>query len=446
MLRSARTALIVAAVWVPLAGAQTNPLDTASPTGNPLDIGGNPREAASAESLPLETIPTDMPGGRTFAIVADSRHGVQAIGSAALRFIGSQLDQRPHVQKAIVDREDRTLDSFFDATHNGKPAVGRLTVRTSGGRSAVTVSLLDGEDMPKLVALSKALSAKLPADFQPKPPIKWTDTRLPDNSGTMALPDGYKIADANQGMVNVQGPDGACAMLGIPEVIWTEASMQTAIGTRLQPFPGQLICEPCGPAEAVARLTKLRSEASQSQKPPGPAFVLDKIVEGMPIEWTPGSKAGIFLLDFSIHNRDEVRKLKILLLIACTPVDETRWLYYTSGVSAPADKFADRLPELIGIWQNWKVDQKVLLGRLLAANKTMGETTQMLIDSDTQRQTVGMKAAEAFDGYIVGSSPVVNPATGERKWIDNRQLDEELQKLNGQAGYKAWVNPANFGG
>ena len=444
---------------VPAAVGQ-NPLDArpAVPPGNPLDVGnrapaGNPLDTgAVAAVVPLRRVGQSATHGEALAAVADAAPGATALARATAAQIGAAFARPVDLSRAVVDDVDQNVEALFTAQRGEAPVLGRMSVRVVGGRAAVTVAYHDALSDPQVLAdLFRQANAALPEDLRPAPgapaEIKLYDARLTDGTGTIRLPEGYRVADAYQGKVHVVGPDDTVVFLGHHEIVYTERGTITALGTRLEPGGGIVVFDPCPPHEAVVRMARLKSEYARKVNPQAPWTEVERVVEAMPLEWQ-GGQAEMVLVDLATRTADgKASRQRALALVAVLPVDETQWVYYTSFVAAPAEAFAKRLPEMLAAWGNWKVDQKTLLDRLTKANESMKETTKIIQDVNAQRQKAGSKAAAAFDGYIVGSSPVVDPQTGQVKHIDNRQIDDELKKLNQEAGYQKWktLDQANAG-
>ena len=141
---------------------------------------------------------------------------------------------RPTIAGAFADVKDLRGGASFTAKVRDRAIKGMILVGIGEKGGAITV-VFDSADAPQ-----RNLAA-LAAAAQPQPELKWDDAHLPDGSGTMKLPTGWRITGAANGAVDVVGPEGQSIELGLaypvvtPEADRAFKQQQIALGIRPAP-------------------------------------------------------------------------------------------------------------------------------------------------------------------------------------------------------------------
>jgi hypothetical protein len=320
----------------------------------------------------------------------------------AIKALGS-----PKVLNSMVDAKDTEAHAFV--------AGGRLVVVT-GSR----IIVLSGSSIRKLTELAKS--------SVPKDELKWHNARLPDGSGQLRLPEGWRIAGAHQGMVSAEGPHGTVD-LGIWAQIYTP---QAAAQCWVKP---PLVGQYKDPETALREITPQVSALLEQQGQPGLKFL--RVIERAPVEWGFGKSE---FLHIELE-RGGQKWQSVCLIIMNMNVDGT-WLYYTSGVGAPSDKFAKSLPVLAQIWGSWKVADHVYRQRLNKALESMAQTSQIITDTHENYSKTMDRAMRNWSYGFRGDAPVRDEKHGTdhdlRRYENGVDLEKVIENANRAEGYERY--------
>jgi hypothetical protein len=255
-----------------------------------------------------------------------------------------------------------------------------------------------------------------PAPVQPLSPRP-----LPDGSGSIMLPAGWTIHEANMGAVVASGANGDLIELGGYTQMYTQATFGGAPPTLVQWGPAAQIF----PA-ATQSFWNFLSMAG------GPQRRFRQLVESQPLEGQPGSQTLLAVYDWDMNGKT----YRSLGLMVATPTSPTTWLYYLSSVSAPQAQFTRDLPTLQAIWQSRQVDPGVTRQRLAKAAATLRSCTDIIADVNANRQRAFDRANDNWLEYIRGTAFVRDAASGETREVPAEQLDKMVEQGNRTEGYK----------
>jgi hypothetical protein len=292
--------------------------------------------------------------------------------------------------------------------------------------------------LPSLVMTAVALAVPLTLTLGPasgatsraqrsRPParggaVALHPVELPDGSGTMQLPAGWRITYASKGMVDASGPQGGVSLGTWCQVFtpWGAAQMYAR--------PPLVI--PYGDPAVAARQMTAALNASPGQT--GRARWI-RLIEKKPTPWPNG--VGAFLHYEWLFNG--TRCQSVALVLESPNVDGT-FTYYASQVTATSAKFAKSLPVLLQVWSHWKVADHVFQERLANAMASMRETNRILHDANAYRQEAGERSAHAADLNVRGHWLYEDTETGEQHEIDNAGVEKRVEALNRGAGYERY--------
>ncbi|MGE5610643.1 MAG: hypothetical protein ACM359_15440 [Bacillota bacterium] len=424
-----------------------NPLATKAVTNGypqnaaPPVSGGEPPKSNTPASdcktaaCPLEVYDTGKTGGGLLVYRDKDAQSAKALLGGTLKTMASRFDDQPRILNAMVDKEDRQAEASFETKLNGSPVRGLMTLRIDPkaggcagiaydkpaelGRSLPDLLKILGEDVPEMASQTRA----------PAREITWQNARFPDGSGTMRLPQGYRVTAANQGAVDAEGPNGECLSLGaaLPVVLPQAAG---AFGQRL-PFVAAYSDPKTALITIFPQLSRVIQQAGQ------PPIQLVKIIEQSETPF-PSGKASFIHYTFDRGEGKETKRYESISLIITAPIDFQSWMLYASSVSAPQETFPASLPELLESWCSWKVNDKVFRDRLNQAVKSMAECTRIIQDVNENRQKTYAKVNADWAEYFRGTRSVENTATGERQDVPLGDADKLIEEANRQAGFNKW--------
>ena len=388
--------------------------------------------AADEPALPMGfALAGKSDAGRALVCLKDDVKSAQKMLTMTVADLSGYFDGRPAVESAYGDKDDRSAMTSFRATLSGKGMRGTIfaSVGAKGGTSTV---VFDREDAPA-AALGRLAAAAVPIGN-----MKWAETRIPDGSGTLSLPEHWKFISAGNGALDVAGPDGQTISLGIAYTIFTpqaEAAFhQQRAQLGLPPAPSGFLVAPFSdPAEAVKTLLPQFSKMSEAGRQP--SYRLLSIIETTPLEDRLGRTAYVHLL-VEIRRGEATLRQEGLALIKCMPMAGGRWQYYFSQVTAPEALFQRDLPTMARIWQSWKLDPNSVRERMNQALAVMAQTRDMLKHSAEYQDRVRAQSSAEWDSIITGYATIVDKATGQQIDKNAANVKDTINKLNEKAGYE----------
>ena len=283
----------------------------------------------------------------------------KALLPQAIADLSTYLGVKPSVAGGFADNKDLRGGASFTARGRDCAIKGMIFVGIGEKGGAITV-VLDAADAPMRNLAALAAAAIPPAE------LKWEDARLPDGSGTMKLPTGWRITGAANGAADVVGPAGQALELGLAYPVTTPEAMrafqQQQIAVGIRPSPPSVPVAPY-PADAVKAVEIMAPILSKAAEAAGAAPVsIDKIIESAPTTPLPGGSAAFVHVLANIGKGDAAVRYHSLGVVSIAPTGPGQWLYYTSYVTAPETTFARDLPTMMQIWASWKVSDQVLQG------------------------------------------------------------------------------------
>jgi hypothetical protein len=268
--------------------------------------------------------------------------------------------------------------------------------------------------------------ARRPAAKSPAraPRVALRPTPLPDGSGSMRLPSGWRITGAQNGMVSAEGPHGMVD-LGIWCVVFTpEAAAQW--------WARPPVVAPYGDPSQVVRQVIPQFMAVAPQ--PGQKFRWVRLIDRAPAQW-PNGKGAFLHYEWELTGKGRWQTVALVLL---SPNGDGSYTYYSSSVSSPSSRFARDLPVLQQIWSSWKVSDHVFKERLANALESMRETGRILRSATANRQDAQDRANRAWSHVTRGTWVIEDTETGRRYEVPHDDMRNRLERMNRQEGYERY--------
>ncbi|MBC5809940.1 MAG: hypothetical protein GIW95_03665 [Candidatus Eremiobacteraeota bacterium] len=336
--------------------------------------------------------------GSTFVVPVTSSQSARTIFREAYGKIGAQLFVTGvHLTKAVADRKDRFVQGSFEATDHGTPVAGVL-IAIAPNIAGIAVDRRD-RIAKSLPALTRRLAQQFPrqtaAARLPNVPLHTVDF----GSGTIALPDGWKVLNSFQGCVEAGSERVESYLaLGCPANVAVSPGLPGN-------DPRTHLTVPYGsPTETLTRFLKY-------PQPAGLGFQSVHVIETQPVSGVAGAQSAYVLFDYRIKGVP----FRGFALSSVMPIDNLQFVYYKSMFLTPGAKFSKLAPTLWRSWQSWGVSNKVLNDRLTSAAQSMREAGDILTGAYWARQQAGARSSLAFDQYIRDVETVENTTNGKRK-------------------------------
>lgn len=258
------------------------------------------------------------------------------------------------------------------------------------------------------LAIDLARAQQRPAH---QPGQQWPRVSFPDGSGSIALPQGWRITSSFQGSAEIQGPHGEGLAVGITR----------AIGPAQFAGPAILAGPYLPPPQAYAWVSEIFARQAG-----GTAQV--RIAEVAPTApLTQNGQTAYLLAD----QMNRGRHYRSFALVNTAALGTGYWQYYMTLLTAPADIFPQALPLMTEIWQSWSVSQGEMNRRMAHAMLTMRETNRIMQSTAEGRRTTEWH--QSLTGMTLqGRWVVEDTQTGQRKELTSQEMNALFQAFPGR--------------
>jgi hypothetical protein len=200
------------------------------------------------------------------------------------------------------------------------------------------------------------------------------------------------------------------------------------------PAKAALVLPFVDPITALRHITLQVAETQRSMDPRSPYVQFGQVLEAAPLPSAMNGQAALILYELGL-NSVPYRAISLVDVAVTGPVT---WLYYTSGMSAPASTFEQVSPTMWEVWKSWSVNPQVLHQRILQATRSMRKTHELLTGATAYRKQVFERAHTAWVEYIRGRTIIDNAKRNTYKEIPNHMVKKYLEEQNREAGYQKY--------
>ncbi len=406
-------------------------------------------------SYDLKSQDTSIPGNPDTGILPEGfvriHHGgegealyLRVQGGSATRqlvFAASRLDSYFDIPirflQGFRDRDDTQAQAVFSTRLQGQPVVGVIESRIQRHQGRVGLVFDRGDRIAATVRPLLATLAPVMGTGQgnraPKQDLNWRQVPLPDGSGSIRIPQNWRILSSHQGAVDLAGPQGERISLGMAIPIATpEAAMNPLTG---QPMAGTFSAYPADPLTTLRQVVPSLSRYMAGRT--GGVYIQKlKIIEAAPTVSPTQGQAAFVLWDAWMSDG----RFRAFSLIDVSPISAGWWQLYYTTLAAPPRQFAASLATMMRIWQSgWRIDPRVFQRRLQQAYRDMQETSRLISEAAQYRERVFEDARADWTEVFRGERMVLDTRMGEYHFTDIGWVDETVQRLNEQAGYERFV-------
>lgn len=393
------------------------------------------KTAPRMQQLPAGFVRDQSVGGTGQILYARPRCAGSATRqlAAALADISSYFDRPLQSLHAFRDAEDRQALVGFRGTFQGQAISGIATSAVDGNEGMVRI-LFDrlerlGETFNQFVAALQRNTQSFDSIRSRRHQVRWYTALFPDGTGSIRLPEGWRITSSYKAAVDVSGPAGELMSLGIGIPIATpEGAMNPLTG---MPMKGALVSSPMDPVSALYNLLPQFAVTTG-----GPVVENVRVVESGPLQSPTNGQAALVLWDFTIGGRP----YRALSTIDCSPPAAGWWTFYYSTVTAPAERFGEQLPLMAEAWASgWHIDPKVFRERLQSALQSMRETHRLLTEAHATRTRAFDDCLADWTEVFRGDRVVRDTFLQEDRPVDIGWSRQIVDKLNERTGYQRYV-------
>ncbi|MGD9536040.1 MAG: hypothetical protein AB7P52_01460 [Alphaproteobacteria bacterium] len=385
MRRRFAAALVAAVIAFGVAGAQADHEAGSAGSGFvPADIGPPEPPQGMAEIGRAGT-------GRVFQTWFGGSNSATKLMQAFVTGVADYFDAPPRVEAAMRDGADRRAEAAFSAGLGRVPVRGVLTVMAQG-EGGQGIMIIDYAD--RLAQSYDALNAPQGGGAGPAPTPPLQQVRIPDGSGTIGLAPGWRIRNAYDGAVDIDGPGGAYFGLAGRSLLTTEPYAQM--------FPQMPYVSSLDPVQGLYEV------AAQSQRLGGlPTQV--EVLGAEPVPWQNGQAA---LIRFRLATPQQV--LDNYGLYALMQTDAAQVMSYYTAITAPPEVFEQILPAALAMWSSWSANPGFLTERLRRAAETLRSSNDTIAGGNAGATRGGENANAAWSQYLRGTTTLETEEGGVR--------------------------------
>jgi hypothetical protein len=352
----------------------------------------------------------ELPTGGAGRVLASRMSGTASARkmlSALLIGIDGYFDTRPTMTAAFADAGDQNLQAAFTAQLGGVPVRGVMAVQMRGDAGQATL-LFDRaasfpQTFPRLAQLIAQPAGGGGGGGGGPAPVQLTPTQLPDGSGQISLPPGWRVTNSYKGTVDAVGPNGEVLGLGGPNAVnsYQARGLYDHLPTVSFSDPVQAFRD---------YFAFHRQEVT--------------ILDARPVELQAAGRFAFIRYRASANGQS----FDGLGLYGIQPIDEIQGILYVSYAAAPSRVFRESLPGMWAAWQSWGVSDATLRERLTSAAASMRETGDIITGSYWNRQDSYARVNQAWSNYVRDESVWRDPSDPNTQYrIPNAYLPPDGQ-------------------
>jgi hypothetical protein len=377
---------------------------------------------------------------------------LQGALASTLRNIHSHFGDRPEIGKLFQARGSDSIATFFNViakTQGGKQIAGMVIVSMPAGSKAAIAVLYDDADhfgksfndmLKKLNEVWQGNVAKgssstqsngAPSREGPVQPLH--QVAFPDNSGSIGLPDGWKINRARLGGVAAEGPRGEMVVLSLVRTMYDPSSPQGQQALQAINRAGRGM--PFGTGigrygDLVGAFMYLSTQGNQSMNLPAPTLNVTS-TQNLPIPQNQGF--GVLIIGEMDLKNGKGPMTSSIQITSGLRRDPSRWIITVNQVSVPKALADQEWPTMTAMVASWRQNGQVIqahTNQVIAQIHQVGENAKRQADAAHAAEDAHNAAVEAhwdadarqsksFQEYQLDQSVVVDKNTGEHKTVSN---------------------------
>ncbi len=397
----------------------------------------------------LQTI--HNPGGGEIVYGAVSGQStLQGAMGFMLRQVHGHFGDKPQVGKFFHTKGSDSIATFFTLTaknQGNKPMAGMVVVSLQGGQPTAAVIY---DDAQRFATTANPMMKKLNEVWHPAPanssksaagasqgsaPVAALhQTAFPDNSGSIGLPEGWKIAGAQQGTVQATGPNGEFLVIGmyVPVMDPNNPQQRQMIQMETQggrmPLPGMYVAVPYGtdPFQTL-KAVSAQLHAKQRQQPASIELIDTQ---------KQANNCNLFNAHVDQHDGKGVMYTSIYMCIQ-PPFMPGTYAVTINQVSLPEPLLAKENPTLHAIFQSYRTNDAVINAETrqnIDNIHAIGERAKIQADASHAAWDIHQQAYQnqqdsqdrnnaAFSNYLLDQTVIQDSQRNERGTVYNQYAD-----------------------
>jgi len=372
-------------------------------------------------------------------------HTAKAALKQVLTDMAGQFDSQPKADMAVGDNDDHALQALIVARRSKTDYLGvaHVIATDKGAVVAIMYDKADAFDKSR-TNLANLLKKNMPDET----PAKFTKVRLPDDTGSVDVPDPKTwTVQSQKNMVDIDGPEGSVKLhmwlpVATPQYL-AEVKRHNAQMALIAAQSGLPAPPPMKIALPVVAYGKVWDSFSQTMVQ---SFAMAGIeVKNMKLieeakqpSPMPGGQAAYLLYEADVKSDGKSVKYRALAYVAMAPSVDLTWTCYFSYAGAKADDFDKNLPTLLRIWTSDQTDQKVFQERWKKAQESMKETSRIIREAYDYRSLIQARACDDWSEAIRGTQIVHDNQADLLHTVTSYKAEDLVEALNRHEGYERY--------
>jgi len=379
---------------------------------------------------------TDPQGTAAMIVAQRPARSATAALAQGIADVASAFDAKPTILGAFRDVRDQTAEAGFQTTLRRVPVSGIAFADVSGGVARVGFAF-DNRQAPAGGILRLLQQAgHIPAGSDGAQG-SWRTVQYPDGSGTVRLPEGWRIVSASKGVMDAAGPQGRIFKAFTVHCMTRAAAAQTEQIHRMSGMPPQviaqnlanlIIADPVDPVSAMVAV-----ETQHSAKYGDGSYRFLRLIQASPAQ-PPAGMAQAAFIDYEFMRKD-VRERTLQYVAISGDFGNGTWGYYTSGLASRSEAFARNFSLLYEILLSAQTAQHTIQEKwdsALNAQREIGEIHRRVHDNRSlSSERIHADRIEALQGRRV----VRDGATGQTGYANLGDASEVVRTLNAREGW-----------
>ena len=375
-----------------------------------------------------------------------------------LKQIHGHFGDRPQIGKVFRPKGDNssvaTSFTLTDKNSNQGAVAGLVIVSVKPGAKPVAAVLYDqagrfqstvrpmmkhlndawAADNPNAKSTATSSGEKGTAQRGPAHPQPLRQTTFPDQSGSVGLPDGWRIVFGQQGAVSAEGPQNESFLAGmyVPVMDPTNPQQRQMIQMETQggrmPLPGSYVAIPYG-SDPFQTLVSLSNQMQAKNRKPKFTFELigvDKI----------SGNCNYLKLHIDAHD-GKGRLYSAISMCVQPPFMPGIYAITMNQVVLPEERLEQDRPTLDAMYASYKVNEAVVNAESRQAIDNIhaiGEQVRIRTEASNEswrihqegyqhQQDVQDRSSQAFSNYILDRTVIHDSEYNERGTVSNQYAD-----------------------
>jgi hypothetical protein len=268
------------------------------------------------------------------------------------------------------------------------------------------------------VPAMNASGATSAAPAAARPAQKLTAYIFPDGSGSMGLPPGWTVVQAQLGDVIAQGPNGEKLRFGLVIPVVDPTSPQAGVLMAGGGAPGNFIAVPYS-ADAATLFTQGSEQIAQKLRLPPPTITI-KSTRNLPVQFG-GKNFSVFGLVDAHDGRGA--QAMVTQMIVTPPQALGAYQVTVFEIAGPPQAMANDTATITEIYTNYNRNTQFVMAAVNAQIEQSEMREQQILDAARQQSDQSERSTAGFTNILLDQTVIRNTQTVEHFTVSDQRAD-----------------------